>query len=302
MANGPIAGIVPAVCTPVDAAGVPRTDLLIDHCARLLAIGCGGINLLGTSGEASSLSVAQRIDVMRAVAASDVPQATMTVGTGAAAIADARALTREAAALGFGGALLLPPYYFKTPPQDGVIDYVMQLADDTADRPVPLYLYHFPAMSAVPFAVETVTTLATRLGGRLVGLKDSSNDPAYEQALAAAVPRLDIFPSDEQRIPEARAEGFAGIISGSANVTAAWCAPGWRTGDATAIATASTLRQAFDGLPLVPAIKAVLANRTGETLWQAVLPPLRRLDGADAAKLRHRLQTTPLDISPAAAD
>lgn len=297
MTTGPLDGIVPAVCTPFDAHGEPLVETLLAHCAALLAEGCGGINLLGTSGEASSLSVAQRVRVMRAVAASDVPQGKMTVGTGAAAVADAIALTREAAALGFGGALLLPPFYFKNVPQDGVIAYVDRVAEETADSPILLYLYHFPAMSAVPFEVESVATLAGRLGTRLAGVKDSSNDLAYEQALAAAVPHLDIFPSDEQRLMAAKAEGFAGIISGSANVTAPFCAAAWGGGDVAAAATSANLRKAFDGLPLVPAIKHVLADRQGLPDWRRTLPPLVTLGEPDAKTLCDRLADTPLAIS-----
>jgi len=297
MTTGPLEGIVPAVCTPFDANGEPLLDTLIAHCASLLAQGCGGINLLGTSGEASSLSVAQRVRVMQAVAASDVPQGKMTVGTGAAAMADAIALTREAAALGFGGALLLPPFYFKNVSQDGVIAYVDRIAEETTDSPVPLYLYHFPAMSAVPFEVDSVATLAGRLGRRLAGVKDSSNDLAYEQALAAAVPHLDIFPSDEQRLMAAKAEGFAGIISGSANVTAAFCAAAWTRDDVAAAATSATLRKTFDGLPLVPAIKHVLADRQELRDWRRTLPPLGPLTEAQAKTLADRLADTPLALS-----
>ena len=80
-----------------------------------------------------------------------LPIERMMVGTGAAALADAIALTRHAAELGFGGALVLPPFYYKGVHDDGLVAYVEAIVNATAARPVPLYLYHFPAQSGLHF-------------------------------------------------------------------------------------------------------------------------------------------------------
>ena len=76
----------------------------------------------------------------------------MMVGTGAAAVADAVALTRHAAELGFAGALVLPPFYYKGVPDDGLVAYIDALVQATPDKPIPIYLYHFPAMSGPALA------------------------------------------------------------------------------------------------------------------------------------------------------
>ena len=67
------------------------------------------------------------------------------VGTGAAATADAVALTRHAAELGFAGALVLPPFYYKGVPDDGLVAYIDTIVKATAAKPIPIYLYHYPA-------------------------------------------------------------------------------------------------------------------------------------------------------------
>ena len=74
------------------------------------------------------------------------------VGTGAAAMADAIALTRHAAELGFAGALVLPPFYYKGVPDDGLVAYVDTHRGGDAARPIPIYLYHFPAHVRVALA------------------------------------------------------------------------------------------------------------------------------------------------------
>ena len=83
----------------------------------------------------------------------------MMVGTGAAALADAIALTRHAAELGFAGALVLPPFYYKGVPDDGLVAYIEAILDATAERPIPLYLYHFPAQSGLPWHVALIRRL-----------------------------------------------------------------------------------------------------------------------------------------------
>ena len=77
--------------------------------------------MLGTTGEATSFSLDERIAVMDAYKANGLPLDRLMVGTGAAAVSDAVALTRHAAELGFAGALVLPPFYYKGVPDDGLV-------------------------------------------------------------------------------------------------------------------------------------------------------------------------------------
>src|SRR5215472_15171541 len=105
-------GVIAAIATAVDPNGEPDCSRSIALARFLLANGCDGLNVLGTTGEATSFSLDQRRRVMKAYAESGLPLARMMVGTGAAALADAIALTRHAAELGFAGALVLPPFYY----------------------------------------------------------------------------------------------------------------------------------------------------------------------------------------------
>src|SRR6201995_4227614 len=104
-------GVIAAVATPINEDGSPDTGRATKLARFLLSNGCDGLNVLGTTGEATSFSLEQRKKVMNDYAASGLPLDRMMVGTGAAATADAIALTQHAAALGFGGALVLPPFY-----------------------------------------------------------------------------------------------------------------------------------------------------------------------------------------------
>ena len=125
----------------------------------LLDNGCDGLNVLGTTGEATSFSLEQRKGVMTAYREAGLPLERLMVGTGAAATADAVALTQHAAELGFAGALVLPPFYYKGVPDDGLAAYIDTILQATAAKPIPLYLYHFPAQSGLPWHVGLIKPL-----------------------------------------------------------------------------------------------------------------------------------------------
>src|SRR5215469_329228 len=94
---GGMHGVIAAIATAVDAKGEPDCGRSTALARFLLANGCDGLNVLGTTGEATSFSLEQRRRVMTAYAEAGVPLDRMMVGTGAAALADAIALTRHAA-------------------------------------------------------------------------------------------------------------------------------------------------------------------------------------------------------------
>src|SRR5437899_6123201 len=159
-------GVIAAIATAVDDKGEPDCARSTALASYLLGNGCDGLNVLGTTGEATSFSLEQRRQLMTAYAESGLPLARCMVGTGAASVADAVALTQHAADLGFAGALLLPPFYYKGVPDDGLVAYVEMVVQATAGKPIPIYLYHFPAQSGLPWHIKLVARLLDRLGRR----------------------------------------------------------------------------------------------------------------------------------------
>jgi 4-hydroxy-tetrahydrodipicolinate synthase len=276
-------GVIAAIATPVTPGGEPDLVRATKLARYLVDNGCDGLNVLGTTGEATSFSLAQRQSVMSAYAKAGLPLDRMMVGTGAAAVADAVALTRHAAALGFAGALVLPPFYYKGVPDDGLAAYIGTLVEATATQPIPIYLYHFPAQSGLPWHPKLVRRLLDTFGQRLVGLKDSSGDMAYAREVAAISPNFKVFPSTEAVLMEARGGAFAGCISATANLNADLCQRAWSQGDAAALDSAVAIRKLFDGRPLVPGVKALLAHIHRDAALARVLPPLAPFSAADNA-------------------
>jgi 4-hydroxy-tetrahydrodipicolinate synthase len=284
----PLHGVIAAIATAIDSHGEPDAARSLALARFLLGNGCDGLNVLGTTGEATSFSLEQRRQLMSAYAASGLPLERMMVGTGAAACADAVALTQHAATLGFAGALVLPPFYYKGVPDDGLVAYIGAIVTATAGaagaaRPIPIYLYHFPAQSGLPWHIGLIRRLLDTFGDRIVGLKDSSGDMDFARRAASLSQRFKVFPSTEAALPEARSGRFAGCISATANLNAELCARFYRSGDNAALAQAVAIRNLFDGKPLVAGVKALLAHIHAEPDWARVAPPLSEFPAAERA-------------------
>ena len=267
--------------------------------------------MLGTTGEATSFSLAERMELMTKYREAGMPLDRLMVGTGAAAMSDAIALTRHAAELGFAGALVLPPFYYKGVPDDGLAAYIGAIVQATASRPVPIYLYHFPAMSGLPWHIALIRRLIETFGERIAGLKDSSGDMPFAREAAKAGTGFDVFPSTEAALIEARGGGFAGCISATANCNADLCARAWRSGDQSALDAAVAIRKLFDGKALVSGVKALLAHIHDDPALARVKPPLAAFPAADRAPYRPvttpsrartvRLRGHPGSLTPAGA-
>jgi 4-hydroxy-tetrahydrodipicolinate synthase len=294
-------GVIAAAATPLRQDLSIDLDGLVAHCRHLLSDGCDGINLLGTTGEATSFSRDERLNVMRSIATSDLPLSRFMVGTGAAAFHDAIALTEAARELGFAGALLLPPFYYKGLDDDAVIGYVSAVIERVGADGLSLYLYHFPANSGVPFTPNAVKRLRDAFPNTLRGLKDSSGDLQYSAHLARDLPGFDVFPSAEGAIGKAAELGFAGCISATANVTAPYAqiALTGKTAEerATALEQAVHIRSEIAKFPLVSAVKETLALISKRAEWRRLMPPLRELSATQSASLGSALASTGLAVS-----
>jgi len=278
-------GVIAAVATPVTEDGSPDIDRALKLARFLLDNGCNGLNVLGTTGEATSFSLEERKRVMTAYKDKGMPLDRLMVGTGAAAVADAVALTRHAAELGFAGALVLPPFYYKGVPDDGLVAYIDTIVKATTAKPVPIYLYHYPQQSGLHWHVPLVKRLLDTFGSRIVGLKDSSGDMNYAREAAAISKSFDVFPSTEAVLIDAKNGAFAGCISATANCNPDLCQRAWSTGDATALDAAVTIRKLFDGKALVSGVKTLLSHIHGDPALSRMKPPLAAFPAADRASV-----------------
>ena len=289
-----IKGVFTAVATPLTADYEPDLELFVDHCRWLLANGCG-LAPLGTTGEANSLSVDQRLRMIEALQASDLTLSRMLIGTGSCALADAIALTSRAVAAGAGGVLLLPPFYYKNASEEGLFKFFSDVIDKVANRDLRVYLYHFPAMSHIPIFLSLILRLRKSYGDIIEGLKDSSGDWAYTARALEEIPGFRAFSGSEEFLLRNLRAGGPGCISATTNVTCGLAhdvARQWRTEAADTLQSRlNETRFLFQNHPLQAAVKESLARSTNRPSWRNILPPNIPMQAAAGAALYAQIET-----------
>lgn len=283
----------------VMAAGLTafNDDLSIDvqgtiaHSRWLLANGCDGVLLFGTTGEANSLSLKERLDFLDAVGASDLPKHRMMIGTGCCALPDTVDLTRKTLEIGIESALMLPPFYYKNPTDNGLYTHFARVLDQVSDPQLKVYLYHFPQMSAVPFGHELIGRLLADFPGVFCGVKDSSGDFENMKAMAQKFPGFDVFAGTERYLLDTLRAGGVGTITATGNCTSMMCGAvyaAWKAGapDADRLQEELTAqRLALQAYPAAAGLKELLARESGRAAWRNVRAPFLPLPAERAEQL-----------------
>jgi 4-hydroxy-tetrahydrodipicolinate synthase len=299
-------GIWPALMTPLAEDGTVDHGRFAAHARRLLEAGCAGLTAFGTTGEGPSFSFAERRDAVEALVAQGLPAERLLVSTSCAALPEAIALTRHAQALGAWGVLLMPPFFFKGPSDQGIVDAYARVIEATADRPLRVVLYHIPQLSGVALTQGAIAELLRRYGERIVAIKDSAGDRAHSLALAhwfmpAERPGIGVHVGHEPDLPALGRLGSGGAISGLANFmprTVRRLVLEPDTAQATAdLALVERLLAVLRGYALIPSLKAIQAMQTGDAAWRRVRAPLVALDDERYGTLRRELAPLALDAA-----
>lgn len=270
-------------------------DLSIDlgalgaHMRWLLAEGAAGVAALGTTGEANSFSVEERLKVIECLGNSGIASERIIVGTGCCAAPDTVALTRAILAAGYANAMMLPPFYYKGVSEEGIFRAYAQVIEAVNDPRLRVLVYDFPLMTGLTISTALLGRLQNAFGGIVVGVKNSSGDWSAMEEAASRLPGFQVFAGTEQFLLPTLRAGGPGCISATANVTMrrlAEIAAKWRGPSADALQhEATTTRLMLQKLPTIPALKEIMAAATGRAAWRNLRPPLVNLDGAQRAEL-----------------
>ena len=297
-----LSGVFAAVLTPQTADGSADLEGLVRHCRWLLENGCDGLAVLGTTGEANSFSVAERIAIMEALVEAGIHGSTLLPGTGCCAVPDTVALTKRAVDLGAAGVIVLPPFYYKGVDDDGLVAAFSEVIEGVGDGRLRLYLYNFPRMSGVPIPFAVIERLLKRYPDTLAGMKDSSGDLDNMVGAAKAFPGFEVFSGADDLFYPLLKAGGVGCITACCNIAGALLVElyaGWKEAGAEALhEKASAVRKACASYPLVPALKEAMARHTGDDGWRAMRPPLTALSDSDARELGDKLAATGLVVPP----
>lgn len=285
-------GVLPALVTPLNedgSADAPGIGRVVEH---VLAGGVHGILALGSTGEGASIEEPVRRRALAGVVEAAAGRVPVICGVAQPHLAAAIAEVRAAAQLGAEAALVAPPFYYPVD-QPTVLAFYRRLA---AASPVPILVYNIPQFTKVVAQPATVATLARE--GAIAGIKDSSRDFGYFQAVCVAtreLPAFRAFTGTDGMLAASLGMGGAGTICASANIAPRWVVgvfEAFRSGDWAA---------ARRGQDLLIELGAALATGVFPAAFKAALhlqgvcqpwpaPPLAPLDKESQDVLKERLE------------
>jgi len=211
----PLRGIIPPLVTPLldrdtlDAAGLER---LIKH---ILAGGVHGLFVLGTTGEAPSLSYRLRYELIERVCGQVKGRVPVLVGITDTSFVESVNVARKARDSGAQAVVLAPPYYFPAG-QAELLEYLRHL---TSELPLPVFLYNMPSYTKLVYEPDTIRAAADFPG--IAGIKDSSGNMIYFRRLQSLLkdhPDFSLLIGREELLAEAVLFGGHGCVCGGANL------------------------------------------------------------------------------------
>ncbi|MGB8436328.1 MAG: dihydrodipicolinate synthase family protein, partial [Burkholderiales bacterium] len=282
------------------APDVPR---FVRHCKWLLAHGCSGLAVFGTNSEANSLSAEERMMLLEELVQSGVPAEKLMPGTGCSALTDSVRLTAHAVKLGCAGALMLPPFYYKGVPDEGLFRNFSEVIERVADERLQVYLYHIPPVAQVPISLGLIERLLKRYPKIVAGIKDSSGDWSNTKAVldAFGAQGFEVFAGSEVFLLRNMRAGGVGCITAGANVNPHGIDKVYQNWQS---ANADALQEVIDRVrnvlqsqaSMIPALKAAIAHYAADADWMTVRPPLVELTGAQQAAMVKELGGVGFDM------
>ena len=293
-------GIYAAAVSPLTSDETLDGPRLASYCGFLLseAGGCDGVAPLGTAGEGTSHALRDRCAVPGHLAEAGIPPERVILGAASAAVGDTIELARAAMDAGYVNLLVLPPYYYKSPTDEGLFAAYSRLIEGIGDDRLRVYLYHIPQMSAVPLSVDLVVRLREAFGPAIAGIKDSSGDFSqslgFIEATGGIANDFDVYPASEALLWDGIEAGAAGIISGSTNAfgalaQAALQAEAGPARDA-AMERVRRARAVAAGYNMMAAMKQVEAWRSNAPELARLVPPLVPLSEDERERLKAELE------------
>jgi 4-hydroxy-tetrahydrodipicolinate synthase len=290
--NPDIHGLWPALLLPLLPDGELDTPRAIAHAKRMLAAGCDGVTIFGTTGEGPAFSLAERQALLESLLGSGVRADQIVVTTTALALPDVITLGRHAARLGVFRQMLMPPFFFNQPRDSGVVEAFSHVIRGIADDRVKIILYHFPAMCTYGFSHAAIAELVRRHPTQVIGIKDSGGDLDHALALAKAFPGFAVLVGSEPHVAPVMLVGGAGSINGLTNI-----APNLMrrvierptevsASDLQLMLALLALLSVLPGMPFVGVYKMMLAEQTGDSAWTTMRVPLSPLTETEEQTVR----------------
>jgi 4-hydroxy-tetrahydrodipicolinate synthase len=276
-------GLSAAMTTPFRSDEALDLSRMAEHAKWCLSNGCNSVTLFGTTGEGTSVGMSGREQVLGALASAGIDGKDVVCCVAATSVHEALVQGRMALDFGCRGLLLTPPFYFKGITDEGLFSWFATVLEKLGPAARGVILYNIPSVTQISLSVELIDRLKKQFPGIVTGVKDSSGDWEYTQRLLDRHRDLAILIGDERYLAEGVRRGGQGAISGLANVCPGFLQPLAMNGQGDE--RINRLVDEVLNYPVTPAVKALVACRTGDAAWLNVRSPLLRISAADAKRL-----------------
>lgn len=285
-------GVIGAPLTPLDEKLRCDIPAMVSHCKDLIARGCSGIVLFGTTGEGTSFSTSEKREALKALIQSGLQSEKLILTVNCCSIPDALELAREGVDQKCAALLVMPPFYYKHIQESGIVAFYRELISRLHFPSLKIILYHIPQMTGVPFTLEIVKKLQKEFPNEIVGLKESEGNFPLTTDILKQLPDFKLFVGHETQLVEAVKKGGAGCIAGMTNLFPELLISLYQYGKNGSGKNEQDkieeIRKFFEPYHFISALKSVMQKTKGGT-WKIIRPPLIPLGDIEMENLTSQL-------------
>ncbi|MCG6929957.1 MAG: dihydrodipicolinate synthase family protein [Desulfofustis sp.] len=301
MSQNKMTGVMTPILTPFNDDFTIAFDLYVEHAKWLLDQGIHYISPFGTTGEALSVTVDERIAAVEALIDGGIDPALLMPGTGLCNLADTVTLTSHAVKHGCRAVMTLPPFFYVTASDDGLYAYFSRFVEAVDSDQLKVCMYHIPPLAGIGYSPALARRLSTDYPEVFIAYKDSSGNFENTRAVIEAAPSVAVFPGSEHFLKQGLEIGGMGCISATCNVNPSAIrhvydvATGAAAGDLEKLnSDMVTFRKTVEKYGPIPAMKGMLAEQREDTRWRNVRPPFLPASPEATRQLLGELQAASL--------
>ncbi|MBD1135542.1 dihydrodipicolinate synthase family protein [Pelagibacterales bacterium SAG-MED47] len=270
-------------------------DKTISHSENIIDLGCHGVAIFGSTGQAQLISVMEKIELLNKLSQSKHKK-NYIIGTGLNSLGETINLMKVALSLGFEKFLIMPPAYYKYEDNE-VIKFYTKIVENIPESKI--ILYNFEKLCGYKFSIDCITKLVKRFPNQIVGVKDST----YNLFENLKLENFSVLPGSELKLLKGLELGCSGIITATCNVTAQLSRKVYddffSNNHQSNNKKLCDVRIAFDKYNLISGLHTYCSQE--DQIYKNILPPLRLLNHNEEKKLLETLKSLNFTIESSKA-
>jgi len=262
----------------------------INHAENLINLGCHGVAIFGSTGQAQLISISEKIQLINELSNSKYKEK-FILGTGLNSLSETINLIKISISQKFDKFLIMPPAYYKYGNEE-VVNFYSKIIDNFPNSKI--IIYNFEKLCGYKFSVECVENLVKKFPKQIIGVKDSS----YNLFEKLKIKNFSILPGSEEKLLKGLEIGCSGIITATCNVTASLARKVYddfnNGNDQTLNEKLCNVRKAFEQFNLISGLHSFLSQK--DSSYNNILPTLSLLSQNDKKKLFDDLKKLDFNI------